>query len=297
MNGIANINYRFGFDPIWIELFLEVYNKTKLKRNNKEQVMQAFMNSQIVVSAWIDDRPVAVGRAISDFKMYSSIFDIVVDPNFQKMGLGKEIMKCLLQRLDGTLVYLTSTFGNEKFYKNLGFRFHKSAMALYPERLKNTEYLCKEYFIPESLQSHNEFNFFLANATDIEGCFVLNPQLGYKTDFSGFSKRFRYLINSPEHSIVIAKRNNEVVGWMHLAIRRLLENEDFAQLAAVVVSEKVRGFGVGTHFIKIAEDWARYFEFKTVGLNSSFPREKAHEFYLKNGYTHLKNSKLFIKKV
>jgi GNAT superfamily N-acetyltransferase len=286
---------KFGFETQWTDLFFELYNKTELKRNDRDQIQQAFANSQVVVSAWLDGKPVAIGRAISDFKMYSSIFDVVVDPAFQKFGLGKKIMQSLLERLDGTAVYLTSTFGNEAFYKKLGFRFHKSALALYPERMKNTPYLFKEYKIPDSLSSHKSFTFSKGQHSDIDGCYPLSEQLGYKTDYLGFSKRFQSLMSSPEHEIIVAKSDTGIVAWMHLGIRRLLEDEDFAQLAAVVVSEQMRGSGIGKHLVKIAEDWSRTLGFATLRLHSSFLREKAHQFYLDNGYTHSKSSKLFVK--
>ena len=34
--------------------------------------------------------------------------------------------------LGHTCIHLTATFGNEEFYKNLGFKRHKTAMAKYP---------------------------------------------------------------------------------------------------------------------------------------------------------------------
>jgi ribosomal protein S18 acetylase RimI-like enzyme len=180
-----DLTVRFGFDPSWLDQIFDLYNKTDLKRNNKEQVKQAFINSQVVASVWNDGNPIAIGRAISDFKMYSSIYDVVVDPEFQRRGLGKLVIKSLLERLEGTCVYLTSTFGNENFYKKLGFRFHK-------------------------------------------------------TDESGFAKRFSVLIGSAEHFIIVAKNQETIIAWMHLGIRRLLEDEDFAQLAAIVVKEEYR---------------------------------------------------------
>ncbi len=77
---------------------------------------------------------------ITDFEMYSSIFDVVVDPMFQKSGVGKIVMSSLIMKAPNTCIYLTSTFGNEVFYHKLGFRFHKSAMALYPESFGRTPY-------------------------------------------------------------------------------------------------------------------------------------------------------------
>ena len=134
---------RKGYDSTWLDQAFEIYNRTELKRGNKSQVHEAFSQSQVVSSVWFNSKLIGVGRAISDFKMYSSIFDVVIDPVFQNKGVGKVLMTSLLEPLTGTCVYLTSTFGNEQFYKKLGFRFHKSAMALYPERMQNTPYLSK----------------------------------------------------------------------------------------------------------------------------------------------------------
>lgn len=132
---------RYGYDVAWLDKAIEIYNKTEMKRSNPEKVGRAFSNSQVVVSIWMQDRLVAIGRMITDFEMYSSIFDVVVDPEFQKMGLGQAVMKALIEKAPKTCIYLTSTFGNEAFYHKLGFRFHKSAMALYPESFGRTPYL------------------------------------------------------------------------------------------------------------------------------------------------------------
>jgi GNAT superfamily N-acetyltransferase len=127
----------------WIEQTLAVFNKTDMKRAPEfaDKVNRAFTNSQVVASIWSDARLLAIGRMITDFEMYSTIFDVVVDPEFQKQGLGKRIMTALIEKAQGTCIYLTSTFGNEEFYYNLGFRFHKTAMAFYPERFGKTPYL------------------------------------------------------------------------------------------------------------------------------------------------------------
>jgi ribosomal protein S18 acetylase RimI-like enzyme len=132
---------RYGYDAAWLDKAIEIYNKTEMKRTNSEKVGRAFSNSQVVVSVWLNDRLVSVGRMITDFEMYSSIFDVVVDPDFQKKGLGQAVMKALIEKVPKTCIYLTSTFGNEAFYHKLGFRFHKSAMALYPESFGRTPYL------------------------------------------------------------------------------------------------------------------------------------------------------------
>jgi len=141
MTPTEQFEVRYGYDVAWLDKAIEIYNKTEMKRNNSEKVGRAFSNSQVVVSIWMQDRLVATGRMITDFEMYSSIFDVVVDPELQKKGLGQAVMKALIEKAPKTCIYLTSTFGNEAFYHKLGFRFHKSAMALYPESFGRTPYL------------------------------------------------------------------------------------------------------------------------------------------------------------
>jgi ribosomal protein S18 acetylase RimI-like enzyme len=132
---------RYGYDPAWLNKAIDIYNKTPLKRGNSEQVGRAFANSQVVASVWQQDRLLAVGRMITDFEMYSAIFDVVVDPEFQRRHFGQMIMQALIAKAPKTCIHLTSTFGDEAFYHKLGFRFHKSAMALYPDSFGRTSYL------------------------------------------------------------------------------------------------------------------------------------------------------------
>lgn len=135
------MDIRYGFDPEWIDQIIALFNKTEMKRNNAEKVRKAFSKSQVVVSIWNENRPIAIGRMITDFEMYSTIFDVVVDPEYQKQNLGRKVMMALVEKAPGTCIHLTSTFGNEAFYHKLGFRFHKSAMAFYPESFGKTPYL------------------------------------------------------------------------------------------------------------------------------------------------------------
>lgn len=138
-----SVSLQYGYKSEWLDKTMAVFNKTEMKRAQEfaGMVNRAFQNSQVVASLWLGDRLIAIGRMITDFEMYSTIFDVVVDPEFQKQGHGQRIMAALIEKAPGTCIYLTSTFGNEEFYHKLGFRYHKTAMALYPEQLGRTPYL------------------------------------------------------------------------------------------------------------------------------------------------------------
>lgn len=94
----------------------------KRSENKKQMISDAFQASFAVSTAWIGDRLIACGRLISDGQMYSAIFDVVVDPEFQKQGLGRQVMQRLIEKVPHTCNHLTATFGNEVFYQKLGFK-------------------------------------------------------------------------------------------------------------------------------------------------------------------------------
>ena len=69
---------------------------------------------------------------ISDGVCYGAIFDVGVLPEYQKKGIGRGVMNELLKGNDNIPIHLTSTFGNEEFYKKLSFKKHKTAYSRYP---------------------------------------------------------------------------------------------------------------------------------------------------------------------
>ena len=123
-----------GFEESWIDQVIDLHNMTEMKRdvNKKDLFLSAYKSRYAIITAWSDKNLIGFGTMISDGNMYSSIFDVVIDPTFQKMGIGKEIVQRLVNKTPQACIHLTSTFGNEEFYKKLGFKKHKTAMAKYP---------------------------------------------------------------------------------------------------------------------------------------------------------------------
>ncbi|MCP4180197.1 MAG: GNAT family N-acetyltransferase [bacterium] len=119
------------------EQLTELYGEVGLvkgfgKEKNLEKIKEAFQKSYQIVTAWDDNKLVGAGRLVSDGICYGMIFDIGVLPEYHKQGIGKEIVLNLLAGNEHLCIHLTSTFGNENFYKKLGFKQHKTAMAKYP---------------------------------------------------------------------------------------------------------------------------------------------------------------------
>jgi ribosomal protein S18 acetylase RimI-like enzyme len=65
-----------------------------------------FINSTLVISAWDDDRLVGAARVLSDKVIRSGIYDLVVDPEYRNMGIGKELVRGCIAHKGVFLCYL-----------------------------------------------------------------------------------------------------------------------------------------------------------------------------------------------
>lgn len=98
--------------------------KSKKGNYSKEQLFQAANNSWYHISIYDNDRLIAFGRMISDGVYQALICDVMVDPTYQKQGLGKKIIEELLNKCKESgiqSVQLFSAKGKQDFYKKLGF--------------------------------------------------------------------------------------------------------------------------------------------------------------------------------
>lgn len=131
------IVYKIGLKDIEGSLLLNLYERAGLQKRlvqNKEseKIKTAFERSYKVVTAWDGEMLIGACRMLSDGICYAAIFDVGVLPEYQKKGIGKRLMQELLNGEEDMPIHLTSTFGNEDFYKKLGFKKHKTAYSKYP---------------------------------------------------------------------------------------------------------------------------------------------------------------------
>ena len=86
-----------------------------------------------------------------------------------------------------------------------------------------------------------------------------------------------------------------VVGWTHVVPRLQLEEAAHAELAGLVVDERMRGAGAGKALLAAAEDWARAQGFAFMRVRSNVLRTRAHRFYEREGYVRIKSQAVFRK--
>jgi GNAT superfamily N-acetyltransferase len=134
--------------------------------------------------------------------------------------------------------------------------------------------------------------------TDAARIAALSGQLGYPTATKEMSARLKRAIGAKAGACFVAEtKEGGVIGWVHVSVTPLLEVERRAEINGLVVDEKVRSRGAGASLLQAAEHWARKMRSSAMSVRSNVLRDRAHGFYLKQGYEHYKTQKAFQKKL
>ncbi len=109
-----------------------VFERAPLGRARRDpaRLKRAFDASFAVAYAFEDDELIGMARAICDGEYQAAVCDVVLLPEYQGKGVGREMMRVLLGRLPVDNVILWAVPGREGFYRKLGFRRMLTAMAV-----------------------------------------------------------------------------------------------------------------------------------------------------------------------
>ncbi|MGG5461626.1 GNAT family N-acetyltransferase [Clostridium sp. B9] len=93
--------------------------------DNIKLLEKAFINSLKVISAWHDDKLVGLIRVVGDGVSIIYIQDLLVLPEYQGNGIGKGLIKSILDEFVLVPQKVLISDNEEvslEFYKNLGFK-------------------------------------------------------------------------------------------------------------------------------------------------------------------------------
>jgi len=126
-----DLKFQYNCDDIDWELIPEILKTVGMSYNSAEIHQKTFSTSASVVFVFRNELLIGFGRAISDGYIQAAIYDVVVLPDFQGDGIGRQIIDKIVDSLPGCNFILYAAPGKEPFYQKLGFRRMKTAMALF----------------------------------------------------------------------------------------------------------------------------------------------------------------------
>lgn len=111
------------------ELFLSV---GWISGNYPERLEKAINNSDTVISAWDGTQLAGLINAIDDGEMTAYAHYLLINPKYQGVGIGKELVSRLKKRYEGYLYLLliAEDKKNISFYKQYGFKIVEGATPL-----------------------------------------------------------------------------------------------------------------------------------------------------------------------
>ena len=123
----------------------------------------------------------------------------------------------------------------------------------------------------------------------------LSGELGYPVSPPDMAHRIHAQLQLRDHVTYLACLGDRVVGWIDVGITHHLQADPYAEIGGFVVSSEVRSSGIGKQLLARAEQWAAERGLRRVLVRSQIARDRAHRFYLREGYKQTKTSAVFTK--
>lgn len=118
----------FSVDKNCVDIFQlrELFNATAFwaKERSLEDLETAIAYSDPVVTVWDGDRMIGFTRGTSDGVFRGTIWDVVIHPEYQGLGLGRKLVETLISHPRMSRVeriYLMTTH-QQSFYERIGFK-------------------------------------------------------------------------------------------------------------------------------------------------------------------------------
>jgi GNAT superfamily N-acetyltransferase len=150
---------------------------------------------------------------------------------------------------------------------------------------------------PTTERDLSRLSFRQLTADDAEAAAELCSQLGYPNSPNDLRERIEETSRSADRVAFAAVLDGQIVGWIDAAIERHLQSSACAVIGGLVVRDETRGLGIGRRLCLEVEDWARSQSIPVVRVRSQIKREDAHRFYLRDGYSKVKTSLVFEKRL
>ncbi len=95
-----------------------------ISANYSDRLVRALANSDTVISAWDGDRLVGLANAIDDGELTAYVHYLLVNPDYQGRGIGREIAERIKEKYRNylALVLTAENRGVVDFYRKLDFQ-------------------------------------------------------------------------------------------------------------------------------------------------------------------------------
>lgn len=118
------ITYRQGND-LDLDAVIALYRASTLGArrpvDDRPRMAKMLANANLVITAWDGDAMVGISRAISDFAYCTYLSDLAVHLDYQRKGIGKELMRRTQEAGGKANMFLFAAPAAVDYYPHVGF--------------------------------------------------------------------------------------------------------------------------------------------------------------------------------
>lgn len=120
-----SIEYRRG-NALDLAQVIELYRRSTLGErrpvDEPARMQQMLELANLVLTAWHGSRLVGIARSLSDFSFCTYLSDLAVDVDYQRAGIGKELIRRTQEAGGLATVYLFAAPKAVDYYGHVGMR-------------------------------------------------------------------------------------------------------------------------------------------------------------------------------
>ena len=121
--------------PITAKQAIDLYKRSTLGErrpiNNVSTFESMLKHANLMITAWDGDKLIGISRSLTDFSYVAYLADLAVDEQYQRMGIGKQLIEetkaCLGPEC---LIVLLAAPKANAYYEHLGFEHNPRAWTL-----------------------------------------------------------------------------------------------------------------------------------------------------------------------
>ncbi len=119
-----DLEIREGLEGLTPARIITLYRRAPLLRpvSDPERIWTMFEHASLVLTAWHGSQLVGIARVLTDGVLYSYLCDLAVEPDVQRLGVGKALIYEVFDRCKGTELALRDSDISAGYYAHLGFK-------------------------------------------------------------------------------------------------------------------------------------------------------------------------------
>jgi ribosomal protein S18 acetylase RimI-like enzyme len=96
-----------------------------------ERIQRMIQHANLILTAWDGEKLVGIARALTDFSYCCYLSDLAVDREYQRHGIGKELIRRLRESLgDEVMLLLLAAPEATDYYPHIGFEKAENAWRI-----------------------------------------------------------------------------------------------------------------------------------------------------------------------